>query len=131
MIFVDSGAWFALSVMNDINHDQAVSWMANNREPLITTDYVIDETLTLLRARRQPANALSMGRQFFNGSLTTIHYLTPQEIRLTWQIFHSFSDKAWSFTDCSSKLLIEQLDLAHAFAFDQHFQQFGSVTVVP
>ncbi len=129
--FVDTGAWFALFVPTDPNHDAAIRWYGRNRQTLLTTDYIVDETLTLLRARGEFARALVVGRQFFSGSLAHIHYLTPEEIRLTWQVFQSFSDKAWSFTDCSSKLVIEKFGLSRAFAFDQHFQQFGSVTVVP
>ena len=131
MIFVDTGAWFAMSVETDINHAKTIAWIASNREPLITTDYVINETLTLLRSRRQTVNALIMGRQFFNGSLSAIHYLSQEEIRSTWQTFQNFSDKDWRFTDCSSKVVIEKLGLPHAFAFDQHFQQFGTVNIVP
>ena len=30
----------------DPDHQTAYDWMAANRSPLVTTDYVIDETLT-------------------------------------------------------------------------------------
>jgi uncharacterized protein len=58
MIFVDTGAWFAAIVPTDPNHQRAASFLATNREPLITTDYVVDETLTLLRARGERQRAL-------------------------------------------------------------------------
>jgi predicted nucleic acid-binding protein len=51
MIFVDTGGWFALIVPTDPNHGQAAEWLQTNNEILFTTDYVVDETLTLLRAR--------------------------------------------------------------------------------
>jgi uncharacterized protein len=51
MIFVDTGAWYASLVPADPDHTKAVQWLAENHSPLLTTDYVIDETLTLLRAR--------------------------------------------------------------------------------
>ena len=47
MIFVDTGAWFALFVPTDPDHLAAESWMERNTEPLVTTDYIIDELLTL------------------------------------------------------------------------------------
>lgn len=50
MIFVDTSAWFAAIVPTDPNYPHAARWLAANSEPLLTTDYVIDETLTLLRA---------------------------------------------------------------------------------
>ena len=51
MIFTDTGAWFASVVPDDEDHEKAVAWLAQNREPLLTTDYIVDETLTLLSAR--------------------------------------------------------------------------------
>ncbi len=131
MIFVDTGAWFAASVTNDLNYSVASHWFAHNTQPLVTTNYVVDETLTLLRARRQGDVALTLGQQFFDGILTQVYHLTEDDLRAAWQTFVQFSDKEWSFTDCTSKVVIERLGLTHAFAFDQHFRQFGSVTVVP
>jgi predicted nucleic acid-binding protein len=39
----------------------------------------------------------------------------------------TLSDKNWSFTDCSSKVVIQKLRLTQAFAFDHHFHQYGSL----
>ena len=32
--------------------------------------------------------------------------------------------KDWSFTDCTSKVIMERLRMTHAFAFDSHFRLF-------
>ncbi len=131
MIFVDTGAWFASVVPSDVDHLAAAHWLRHNTEPLVTTDYIVDETLTLLRARRQGRSAIALGAEFFAGSLATILYLSPADIAQAWQVFRQFSDKEWSFTDCISKVVIERHRLSQAFAFDDHFRQFGSVQVVP
>jgi len=130
MIFVDTGAWFASVVPSDVDHIPAVQWLSQNTEPLLTTDYIIDETLTLLRARGEPTRAIALGEQFFDASLFTIHFLT-EDLRETWEVFRKFSDKDWSFSDCSSKVVMEKLGITKAFCFDHHFVQFGSVVVVP
>jgi uncharacterized protein len=131
MIFVDTGAWFASVVPVDADYQIASDWLNQNAQPLITTDYVIDETLTLLRMRREHQRAISLGDAFFSGALTTVHCLTETEIQQAWQVFRQFSDKNWSFTDCTSKVVMEKLHVTQAFAFDHHFRQFGSVQVVP
>ena len=134
-VFVDSGAWFALYIAADPNHSAACRWMATSRGALLTTDYVIDETLTLLRARGQREISLDFGTAVFANELANdlavVHYVTPTEIAAAWEVFHRFADKDWSFTDCTSKVILEGLGLATAFAFDQHFRQFGTVLVVP
>jgi len=67
----------------------------------------------------------------FLAGLINIEYLTPQDIRDAWHVFERYLDKDWSFTDCTSKVVMERLGITTAFAFDQHFRQFGTVTVVP
>ena len=131
MILVDSGAWFSVFVSDDPDHTAAVAWYDANVEPLITTDYVVDETLTLLRARRQPHLALGLGLRLFTKELAQLHYLTPDDIEKSWEVFRSYADKRWSFTDCTSKFIMESLGVTKAFSFDQHFRQFGNIEVVP
>ena len=61
MIFVDSGAWIALLNRRDQHHDDAAAILNNlvqQNVQLLTTDYVIDETVTWLRYRVNHAIAV-------------------------------------------------------------------------
>jgi predicted nucleic acid-binding protein len=49
MIFVDTGIWYAANVSEDPEHAVARQLLLNATSSLVTTDYVIDELLTLLR----------------------------------------------------------------------------------
>ena len=131
MIFVDTGAWFAAAVPSDPDHLAASQWLTGNTEPLLTTDYVVDETLTLLRTRGERRRALLLGEAFFGARLAEVYRLTEADISSAWEVFRRFNDKEWSFTDCTSKVVIEQRNIRQAFAFDQHFRQFSTVQVVP
>ena len=131
MIFVDSGAWYACYVPSDADHAAATRWRTANTVPLLTTDYIIDETLTLMAARGHGDRALAFGVEVFGGQLATTYYLSPSEIAAAWDVFQRFRDKEWSFTDCTSKVVIETLGISQAFSFDQHFRQFGTVAVMP
>ena len=131
MIFADTSAWFARVVPTDPHHLAAFERTAGNAERLITTDYVVDETLTLLQSRGHMAYALSLGELLFSESIADLHFLTDDEILEAWRVFRDYHDKTWSFTDATSKVVIERLGLRHAFAFDEHFRQFGSVEIVP
>lgn len=107
MIFVDTSAWYA------------------------KTDYIVDETLTLLRSHKQSRVALRLGQQLFEGTFGRLYYLTPEDLAEAWESFRQFDDKEWSFTDCTSKVVIERLRIGQAFSFDHHFSQFGTVNTVP
>jgi len=131
MIFVDTGAWYASQVPTDPDHARAVQWLSANHSRLLTTDYIIDEPLTLLRVRGEKKRALLLGKRFFQHNLAEIHKITMVDLTLAWQTFEQFDDKSWSFTDCTSKVVMEQRGIRKAFAFDHHFYQFGTVQVVP
>lgn len=52
MTFVDSGAWIALYNRRDQHHADAIGIfrdLEQQRARLLTTDYVLDETITRLR----------------------------------------------------------------------------------
>jgi len=130
-IFVDTSAWFACIVTTDKNHSSASRWLEINTRPLLTTDYIVDETLTLLKLRREFDRALELGTAFFGGSLATVYRLTEEDVREAWRTFHDFRDKDWSFTDCTSRVVLRKLGIEDAFVFDHHFDQFGIVRSLP
>lgn len=80
MIFVDTGAWFALVVPTDPDHEAAVAWFDGNRDPVLTSDYVVDETLTLLRVRGERRRAVALGRRFFAGQIARVHHLSEADV---------------------------------------------------
>ena len=130
-VFVDTGAWFAYFVRRDLDHPAAVAWMRKNRQPLITTDYIIDELLTLLKLRENHRVAVAAGEGLWQQRVARVEYVTPEDIRRAWEVFRKYHDKDWSFTDCTSKVVMERLGITQAFAFDSHFEQFGTVVRVP
>jgi hypothetical protein len=97
----------------------------------VTTNYIVDELLTLLRARGASALAYDIGQQLFQGTIATVHQLTESEQLEAWDVFRKFRDKQWSFTDCTSKVVMERIGITTAITFDAGFYQFGTVTVVP
>lgn len=131
MIFVDTSAWFAAIVPDDKNFNTVQEWLESNSDQLITTDYVVDETLTLLKARGEYRYAIELGTQFFGGGLATVTKVESQDFLRAWELFRDYSDKEWSFTDCTSKVVMERLGIHIALAVDHHFTQFGTFTVVP
>lgn len=112
-------------IPSDTNHPLAAEWLSNNKQPLVTTDYVVDELLTLLRARVEEASASRLGTQLFSGEIAQVYYLSRDDVGAAWQVFRTYNDKEWSFTDCTSKVILEKLGLTQAFAF-YHFLKLFS-----
>jgi predicted nucleic acid-binding protein len=131
MIFVDSGAWIALLNRRDQHHDDAVviyTTLKQQKVQLLTTDYVIDETVTWLRYRVSHPVAV----QFFDliGSSRATGVLTLVAIdRFLFQeaerLFRQYNTARLSFTDCTSFAVCQQYKISEAFAFDRHFPMIG------
>jgi hypothetical protein len=131
MIFVDTGAWFALSVASDPDHDAARSFIAANQEPLVTSDFIVDELLTLFVVRHEKARGTEWLRDVLSvGGLAMIR-IDPECFAEACRIYTEFSDKKWSFTDCTSYAAMRRLSISKALSFDDDFRQFGIVEVVP
>jgi predicted nucleic acid-binding protein len=131
MLFVDTSAWFAYFFPLDAEHERVKNCFQSAKMPRITTDYCVDETLTLLAARGETSRALEAGREFFQGNLSRQHFVTKDQIERAWILFRQRAAAGWSFTDCTSKIVIDDLDVRTAAALDDHFRQFGSVVVMP
>jgi len=131
VIFVDTSAWFARYTPRDKFHPAARDFLRKNRELLVTTDYVVDETLTLFKARDNYDRALLVGPQLLSEELADLVWVEPKDVQAAWEVFERFRDKQWSFTDCVSYVIIKRLQITRAMAFDDHFRQFGIVEVVP
>jgi predicted nucleic acid-binding protein len=130
MVFVDTSAWFAYFLPVDPNHQRVRTYVGSLAEPTATTDYCIDETLTLLSVRGEPRRALEAGRAFFHEQVARIQFLTAEQIQRAWILFQRRATAGWSFTDCTSKIVIDDLNIRSAAALDEDFQQFG-IQVMP
>src|SRR5262249_33313403 len=122
---------FGSLVRRDPNHQAATTWMRQNRQPLVTTDYILDELLTLLKMRENYRVAVAAGEAIWQQRVARIEHVTLEDIARTWEGFLQYHDKDWSFKDCTSKVISEHLRITHAFVFDSHFEQFGTVIQVP
>ena len=133
-IFIDTGAWVALENKKDIHFTDAVQFkeeIQNKRYRLYTSNFIIDETYTLLLANVgyektvESANRLIKLRN--KGLLHVIH-VTEEIENSAWITFERFNrDKFWSFTDCTSRVIMEMLDIKEVFSFDKNFKQMGYV----
>jgi predicted nucleic acid-binding protein len=130
MVFVDTSAWFAYFLPTDSDHQRVRNCFLTGDEQLVTSDYCIDETLTLLMARGELRRASEAGLAFFEAGVVQVHFVTPGQISRAWILFKQHAAAGWSFTDCTSKVVIDDLGIATAIALDSHFHQFG-IAVVP
>lgn len=130
-IFVDTSAWFALFDKSDDFHQQAKDFFETNTIPLLTSNFILTETLTLVKSRLGNSVSLTVGRKFFHESIASVIEIDRIALEAAWNIFQKYSDKGFSFTDCTTFAIMERLKIHGAFTFDEHFRQYGKFKCLP
>lgn len=92
---------------------------------LITTDYVLDETLTLLRLRLGLAAAREWWERISQSPRVTIADIDAELRHRAMDWFFGYEDKDFSFTDCTSFAFMRQEKIREALTTDRHFRQAG------
>ena len=130
-LFVDTSGWVACVNAGDPGHPRAVAardgWLEQGGL-LVTTDYVADETLTLLRMRHGLPIAEAWWRQVEAGSHLRWESISLSRADKARELFFRYTDKDFSFTDCTSFVVMRELKLQEALTTDRHFAQAGFIT---
>ena len=71
--------------------------------------------------------AAELGKKLIGEEIAQIVRVTKEDEKNAWKIFLKYYDKGFSFTDCTSFVIMERLAIKEAFSFDQHFNQFGII----
>jgi len=134
LVFVDTGAFFAIENERDRHHAEALATrdlLMARGERLVTSDYILDEVFTLIRMRVSHRNSVDFGESIQASRFFRIQPVTTADFEAAWRIFRRYDDKAFSFTDCTSFALMERLKIKGAFTFDRNFREYGKFTVKP
>lgn len=127
-VFVDTSFFKALIDVNDDFHLQAVDiWkgVIKDKRSLITTNFILDETFTLIRVRNGLAATLEFKDKLAEGlrKIKLIRVMIQDEAK-AWDWFvNNWRDL--SFTDCVSFAVMKRFGIDSAAAFDKHFARAG------
>lgn len=124
-LFVDTGAFCAFFNSADPSHAAVEAVLFAWQDRLVTSDYVFDELVTLLRRRAGHAAAVKAGRALRSGDIVLVTSVEGADLNAAWQRFEKEGDKGYSFTDCTSFALMKRLGVRTAAAVDAHFRQAG------
>ena len=128
MIFVDTGAFVARYVERDQHHREArQGWieLASSNEACVTSNFVLDETLTLLGRRAGYEFAAQRGVALMSSKVLTILRPGAEDEWRALELFGKYGNQRVSFTDCVSFVLMRRAAVARAFTFDRHFAIAG------
>jgi len=135
LVFIDSSALKANYDARDDFHDRAAGLMVKiqARETeitaFVTTDYVLDEAVTLTRFAHSHAKAVELAEATLSSKFVRFVYCDEALFSDGMKMFKQHPDKEWSLTDCVSFATMRKHEVRTAFTFDDHFKQAGFATI--
>ena len=128
MIFLDTSGLVALFDARDSNHAAALkAWavLHASAAPLVMTELIVVETVTLLR-RRAPLDVVQrVGDRLLSGAVAEVVFTDAGLLERAWDVFGKYRDQWLSLTDCVSFALMKERRVGRAFTFDSDFTAVG------
>lgn len=92
---------------------------------LVTSEWVLAEAVTLLKARGAVDHALALGDAIQDGSLGQFVEATSSRRLRAWALSRRYRDLRVGYVDCTSFAIMEELALDTVFGFDDDFTKAG------
>ena len=131
-VLIDTWGWLALGHRRDSRHQEIKALYQQLREEsvrLYTTDYVLDEVMTLIFRRESFAEAVSFMEGIFQASQEgklIIERVTSERFTAAWELRKRLQDKPKiSFTDLTSMVIIQDRAIKKILTGDDHFTYVG------
>ncbi|MBF2047062.1 MAG: PIN domain-containing protein [Elainella sp. C42_A2020_010] len=121
-VFADASYWIALFNRNDDLHAIAAENTRIITREMVLTEFLNFFTQAVGRTRQQAANSAMETRQYPN---ITVIPQTTELFDRALNLYTQRPDKQWSLTDCSSFVLMQDLEIQAALTHDKHFEQAG------
>jgi len=131
-VLIDTWGWLALGHRRDSHHEEIKALYQQFRKDnvhLYTTDYVLDEVMTLIFRREGFTEAVSFMEGIFQASREghlTIERVTSERFAAAWELRKRFHDKPKiSFTDLTSMVIMRDRNIKKVLTDDDHFTHLG------
>jgi predicted nucleic acid-binding protein len=133
VIFLDTSFIIAFFNEEDENHDDARMHIRQTLEKdnlikFFFTDYIFDEVITMFKIRGVPSELIStIGETMLKSSLWKLIKITEVDFHNTWKMIKKYSDKAWSFTDVNSFVIMDFYKIPYYLSYDTHFAEYSKI----
>ena len=131
-IFVDTWGWLALRDRNEFRHEDVKAFYREFREQngiAYTSDYVLDETITLFFKRlpfKTAKDSVAKIDEAAEKGYLQVEWVTPERFEMAKILRLKYQDKPKiSFTDLTSMVIMEELGIKNIITGDDHFTHVG------
>ena len=124
-LYVDTSAWLAYANRSDPDHSKIRQALQSFQGRLVTSNFVFDETVTLSCLRLGHAVATRVGEVLLDPTLVDLIGVTPGDEAVAWSLFLHRSAQGYSYTDCTSLVVLKRLGLRRVAALGEVFRREG------
>ena len=128
--FADTSYYLALLVPQDVNYDAARRLARRFPRPLLTSELVLLEVGNFLSASPARMRLGSFLQSLRADPHTTIVPASSELLGRGFDLYLERPDKAWSVTDCTSFVIMQEQGLREALTADRHFERAGFVALL-
>jgi uncharacterized protein len=134
-LFIDTSGWASLYIPTENYHPKAVKLFQNYRQQkqaIITTNYILTELVTLLYSplRTPRPRLFEIVDAIKTASFVQFIHINPEIDTVAWELCKARSDRPWSLVDCTSFVVMQQLEIQDSLTTDHHFEQAGFVRLL-
>jgi len=131
-IFIDTWGWLTLRDRDESRHGDVKEFyqqLRDENEMIYTSNYVLDETITLVFKRlpfKTAKESLAKLDKAIKQGYLQVEWVTPERFEKAKILRLKYQDKPKiSFTDLSSMVVMEELGLKDIITGDEHFEHVG------
>ena len=127
-VFIDSSGLYALADHRDSYHAQAkerVGKLIESGTAIVLSDYIVDEACTLAKVRAGSDAALRLLDIVERSRAIDLVFIGVERFQAAKAFFRRHADHGYSFTDCTSFVVMNELRIRDALTSDHHFVEAG------
>ncbi len=128
-LFLDSSALFAFVDRDQKSGATVVSYLKEIRRPLITTNLIFAESLSLITKRLGKKVGIETGLTLRKSEFARVITLDEAIRDEAWALYQKYQDKDFDFIDATSFIFCRRRKINEVLTLDRHFQQMGFVVV--
>lgn len=124
-VFADTYFFVALLNQKDEGHEKAVGFLKSHDGDIVTSEYVLVETADTFASSRRRVDVSRFIARVRQSQRYAVVPCDTSMLNRGLDIYAQRADKAWSLTDCTSFVVMDEQGLTEALTGDHHFQQAG------
>jgi uncharacterized protein len=126
--FLDTNGWLALLNATDTLHQKADAFwheIVRSNSVIVLSDWIIAETGNGLARSNNKHRFVEAVTLIQSSNQSEVVFIDPVILDKSLTLFDQHQDKSWGLVDCTSFVLMNEMDISKALTSDRHYTQAG------